>query len=396
MATQTPDYFVEWATSDDAETTDPGTTLKANGWDVGDAPASAHFNYLLSAAANTAEFLTTSNAASLAWANIEYSSGYTATAGSPWGDSSSHFSAIYRKEAARWYVLRKDTGSTKLVLLDSATAEDGTWTENNDVLGVTATHTPYREFSLPEIGGGRLAIAGGAGWLVASTDFTVENLGTPTQPFGLMTSVRGLAYHPVSKLWVAVGEVGGAGVIETSADLVSWSLVASAIYPFTCLAINPDGNCLACTSNGAVNYFSSNGSSWGTGPNFGVGATDDVTQCIWAEALGAFLCVRDSPNDMLLVSPNDPTEFDPGFDMGLLAMTEDFVINVTPATEHADALTGFGDFVEYQELGEWLIGKATSFAGAGSVCIGGQGKLLLPWTGEQKSVAYYGAQKETR
>jgi hypothetical protein len=398
MAIETPDWFVEWATGDDSELADPGASLKTDGFAVGDAPASSHFNYLLHAAANWSEFLPTVNASSVAWGNIVYSTGYTATAGSPWGDDSAHFSVVYREEAGRWYVLRKDTGTTKLVLLDSVTGEDGSWTQNSDVLGVAPTHTPYREFSLPEIGGGRLVIGGGAGWLAVSTDYSVENLQAATQPFDTITSLRGLAYHPVSKIWVAAGEDSGNGYIETSSNLTNWTVVKTAAGdPFTCLAINSDGNCLACTDNGAVNYFSDTGSTWSSGPDFGAGATDDATQCIWSEALGAFIVVRDNPDDLILVEPNNTTEFATGLLMGSLALTNEFVWTCDPADEHAEAIISFGDTIERAPLGEWLIGKDWSFTGAGSVCIGGQGKLIMPWyPNEQKAVAYYGAQKETR
>jgi len=119
---------------------------------------------------------------------------------------------------------------------------------------------------------------------------------------------------------------------------------------------------------------------------------------MWSDALNCFITHGITTDSMILVDGGAVAGYDVGLDMGIYMATNDVIINVDPSDESAVAVHNWVEGttkIHKPDLGYWHIGNDYSWVGQGSVAIGGQGKIIHPWTtGEQRAVAYYGAQKE--
>lgn len=169
MAFNPPDRYAEWCTGANGTKTDPGATLRSNGWAVGDAPASSHFNYLMNAAANSASFNAFALQANIAYNNIEYEADQTG-GDYPWGDSSHlTLSVWYRPETNRWYAQRYNAGLT----IDMFESFDGeSWTRFTNVYGETISTHDYT----PIVAGGGYALAAAENYLLLSRDGSLRSM----------------------------------------------------------------------------------------------------------------------------------------------------------------------------------------------------------------------------
>jgi len=408
MAIPTPEYLVEWASNDDAENTKPGASLITSGWLDGDAPASSHYNYVLGSAANWTNFLASTLTGQFAWANIDFTVGEPL----PFGDDSSHLSFIYSQVAGRWYALRKDASVSGLNIHESFDGD--TWTGSlNFNLGETPSHSPYRRFSLPQVGNGVLSIAysnagGTQAFTQTSSDYTIANLGSKvTDPFENLVELADMVFDEDSREWFAVGNNGTTGYIEHAADPSLDSAVAGGweqlnsytTTDFTGIARNPyNGAMIATTTTTATKIASSSKlvDGFSTGPTL----PEAAEHVMWCEALQCFIAHGASTGSMYLLNENATSAFDVGIDMGVYLEGPNFLLNVDPADESAVLVTryvaGTND-IRTIDLGFFNIGKDFSWIGGGSVAIGGQGKIIFPWfPNEEKAIMYYGAQKERR
>lgn len=379
MATETPDDFIEWATSPTAETASPGVDI-TTGWALGDAPASSHFNYVNKSAAGWQKFVVELLGSSLAFGNIDYTDiGSAGT--SPWGQTPTAMNIAFL--GGRWYITQVDSGNG-LNVFDSDDGE--TW---NASISLLTSVTDDYGVTRPEIGQGQL-VFGCKNTLYYSTDNTLENLRPATTPFAQISTVRELLFNDVLGYWVAVGTDGTNGKIERSVNAdpsSAWSNVATTVGdPMLSIAMAPTGEMLAVTDNSPSLMASATG-TWSAGPL----ASNAWTRVIWSDAFEQFL-IGDDFSNLYRVDPGSTSELDTGFDVSTLLNFGEFIWTRDPGDEKLYALFGNSDITSgnSEDLGAMHIGLPMSFA-LGEFN-GGQGKLYFPYgTTGKKALIYFGA-----
>ena len=207
----TPATFVEWATDSNAEITEPGASLKADGYVVGDAPASSHMNYLLHAGLGWSTFLAKVLQHNVAWGNFSYETGHLGGT-SPWGVNSNVHHCKFID--GRWYVLRVRNATLETDVFDSVDGEN--WPASLDITSVSASSN---DVSSIHVWGGRLAFAS-EHRLLYSTDATVSNLlPAVVTPLDECITAREMCYSPVTGYWFVAGTDGTNGKIDRATSI---------------------------------------------------------------------------------------------------------------------------------------------------------------------------------
>jgi len=386
MAITTPEDFIDWASNTGAAKTDPGATLAADGWVVGDAPASSHFNHLVNSSAGFASFVPKTLPSTIAYGNIDFTTGAAGGVG-PWGHTNptAFFSMFLR---GRWYV-HLVTQFNALNVYDSDDGE--TWTSSLAIDGATIDVNTTR----PVVSDDGIYAFGNDDRLFVSTDNTVENLDTGTvTPWTDITIIRELVYDGVSGLWVACGSDGaGNGRIESSPDLVTWTVRDSrAADEYESLAVSSNGVFLATTDNGATTRTSSDGITWIAGPAF----ANAVYRVTWDELTGHFLA-NDSLNNLFRIPENSTSEVDTALNVAVLFQAPEFLWVLDAVAEAMTAVFSFeGTYGEKEDLGFWLIGLPVAMRFNENV--GGNGRIVFPYVAtdgtSQRAIAYYGANND--
>ena len=383
MAVVTPEQFIDWADNSDSETTDPGSPLTADGWAVGSAPASSHFNYVLNSSAGYSAFVPRVLKAAVAWGNIDFTTGGVG-GNEPFGRSSSTvFNTMFLQ--GRWYI----TEVTNTNVVNVFDSNDGnTWDYSLTIDGLIND----QEITRPVIGqGGRLAFAID-GRLFVSSDNTIENLDLGTVgPWVDITKPRELVWDQVSELWVCVGTDGANnGKIETATDIDgAWTLRDSrGGAEYVSIAVSDSGVFLALTDTGSTSRISTDGITWIAGP----ATAQPWSRVIWDTSLNHFMA-RDTASNLWYVPENSTAEVDTGLNPTSIWQAPGIFITEDTTTGATFSTTAIGFNYEKQDFGFTNIASPGTFQG--TEFLGGNGRIIFPYTSGnntiQKAVAYYGA-----
>jgi hypothetical protein len=387
MATIPPDKFIEWATNAEALSTDPGTTLKANGWAAGDAPAASHFNYLMHAA-TWSSFIAKAIGSLIAWGNIER------TATSPFTTTNSALNIRYDATVNRWYATRRDSLSPyEVEVYDSPDGE--TW---SSAVQIDASTTGSTAADLTEChtDGTRVSVAC-EGAVYTSTDATVQNMNLTGNTFTAITKCRQLHYSAFHDLWIAVGSDGTNGKIETATDPTgTWTVRYTATSdPFTSFAERPDtGQMVAGTDDAAgwATYDSDDGISWSFST---VDPTSGIKQMYWSPAAERFFAVDDS-NNLWRCTDDGETWIDVGINVDHVLQTDEFTWFIEQTTGVVYSYHPLHSQFGYDNVGVITDEEQPGPAGISfDRYTGGAGKLVYvsgAGTEDFLTIARYGAQ----
>jgi len=384
MAITPPDKFLEWATNTEALSADPGTTLTADGWTVGDAPAPAHSNYATHSAAGWGGFASQVLAGRIAFGNIDRTGATTLH------DDNAGFYLRYDEVVNRWYaVLRDGIGAPyEVYIYDSDDGE--TW---NELPAPLNTDVFYSEpVTRPVVGGGQLVV-GIEDKVYVSTDATIANMNIVGVSVATLTKIRELAYDAIEELWICVGGDGTDGKIATATDPAgTWTVRdTDALDEMLSLAIDPNTG-ISVAGNDQANGMqrSTNSVSWSSAS---VSPTGRVDRAIWAPSLNRFLCTDLSDN--LWTTTDGVTWTDTGYQAAYVFTTAEFTWLID-WNDDVFVIHPRGTYYGYTFLGAMSGEDIPVINGTWSNCEihGGQGKLVFPYgtTTNYLAIARYGAQ----
>jgi hypothetical protein len=380
----TPATLVEWATDSNAEIADPGASLKADGYVIGDAPASSHMNYLLHAGLGWSSFLAKVLQHNVAWGNFSYETGHGGVQ-HPFGTASNvhHVKFI----DGRWYALRVRTGGG--LETDVFDSEDGeTWNYSTNVTGTSATSN---DVSSIYVGGGRLAFAS-ENRLVYSTDTTVDNLlPAVVTPWDECITAREMCYSPVTGYWFVAGTDGVDGKIDraTSIDGVWVTEDTTAGDEFRSIACSPSGTLFATTDNDVTNRKSVDGGfTWTAGPSSL--SVNFIAKVKWVDSLDCFLMRTSAGEIFYMLDDGNFTIVDTNLSSGTVREFPNFVLlNNTSSNESFALFRTSGTNLDYFLLGEETFAAAENWD-LGEI-VGSEGFLMYSYgTDNQRIISFYG------
>ena len=379
----TPATLVEWATDSNAELADPGASLKADGYVIGDAPASSHMNYLLNAGLGWSSFLAKVLQHNVAWGNFSYETGHT-NISTPWGTNSNVHHTKFID--GRWYSLRVRNATLETDVFDS---EDGeTWNASLDITGVSATSD---DVSSIHVGGGRLAFAS-ENRLLYSTDATVENLlPAVVTPWDQCITAREMCYSPVTGYWFVAGTDGANGRIDraTTIDGTWTNEDTRAGSEYKSIACSPSGTLFATTDNYLVNRKSVDGGlTWTAGP--ASPTTNHISKVKWVDSLGCFLMRAQGSEIFYMLDDGNFTIVDMNLASGTVREFPNFVLLNNISSDESFALFRTdGNTLDYMLLGEEMFGASENW-NLGEI-VGSEGFLMYGYdTTNQRTISFYG------
>lgn len=254
MAAKTPptEYLRNWAaTGAFGQTGRIGALSIAKqreGYNVGEAPGSAHLNYIFNRIGNWNEVAGRATAARMAFRNIDYT---TTGPGSTSTHTSCHID--YFENADHWYMAGVDSGGASYCT-DSADGE--TWSATVYPGSVSS----YADLSKIATDGSVCAIAldnSTQGTVKTSSDLTVANLGAHNTVGTSTTFVESSDLVYDGSLWIICGRSTTRGNIWTASDPSStWTLRKTFTTDSDATGLATDGNgnsvCAGSTETGRV------------------------------------------------------------------------------------------------------------------------------------------------
>lgn len=386
MAIIPPKEYVEWATHSQAEKTDPGSPLTADGWVDGDAPASSHFNHVFHAIMGYSCFPARTLQAVSAFQNVEFTDPHT--------DETRPFHNLYTPDVlhvqfinGRWYAIRlESTGNVNVY--DSTTGEPDDWNVELDV----ANSATVSSLSTMVVSRAQAAFAINDS-IYYSTDNTLENfqgLSNVWQP-AQIDRIYGFKYSRFSNKWViAGGDVGLTRRIVVADNIGdNGVLVDSTITTdyYSSLAFDPTGQYgIAPHFGNGFSVTSDGGLTWTT-----TGVTSaPIRHVEYSEALGQFFGVDNIAN--LVRFPLGSTSgIVTGININNLWFSPTFVGRLSSTDNTIDMFVPNQSDAAYDVYRGVNYGGTTNLFAPNGVWVGSPQKLIYPWgTGSGQATAYYG------
>ncbi len=391
MAAKTPpdEYLSDWAAAT-GRISELSASKCSKGYNVSEAPGSAHLNYVFNRVGNWNEVTGRALASKMAFRNIDY----TTIDPGPDAAVATNAHIDYDALADRWYLSGVQAG---LLVYANDSADGVTWdTVNPSVTGGTVGN--FGDASKIVTNGTFCAIAADNGTqarVYKSSDLTVANLDVGTNVGTSTTALESsdLTYDATNALWIWCGRSTTKGIIATaSTPLGPWTNRKTFTTDTDAIALATNEVGLSVCSGNTETYYSSNGTTWST-----AGTPAPITNnIVWAPSLNLFVCRENSTSDMwtsttgAIWSDQNAVNNVPG--VHNMVHCPDFFLMWGDLTASSGSNgNSFSDVYafhtaaisnsafNFQSLGQSWEDAVPAHSGDLSVYRGGQGKIIFPY-----------------